>query len=211
MLEALIGGFFQSRAASKAADAQLKAARESNALQKQMYDQQREDLAPWREAGSNALTQAQGLLANPSAIQSDPGYQWRLQQGMQGLNNSAGGSGGVYSGRQMRNALNYGQGMATNELGAAYNRYASMAGLGQASATNSANAAGQYGQNVGDTMQNMGNARASGTIGAANSWTNALQQMYNQYQWQQALNGNIGGGGVTGLPSGSEADMFWGG
>lgn len=50
----LIAGSNSSKAASQAANAQLTATRETNALQKQIYDQTRADLEPYRAAGSTA-------------------------------------------------------------------------------------------------------------------------------------------------------------
>lgn len=185
----LLGGIIGGNSAKSAAKSQLQAARESNALQSQMYQQQREDLAPWRQAGSNALDQINALLQNPSSVEQTPGYQWRMGQGMQALQRSAPGQGGLYSGRAGKALERFGQGFASNEFTDQYNRLANLAGLGQTSATNSALAAGQYGQSVGNTLQNMGNARAAGTIGAGNAWTNALEQALRYYQDQQLLGG----------------------
>lgn len=64
-----VGGIAQSRAASKGADAQADAARSSNATQRYIFDQNREDLAPYREAGGNALAALQyelGLAERPT-------------------------------------------------------------------------------------------------------------------------------------------------
>lgn len=47
----------QGRAAKEASDAQLQASRESNALQKEIYDQNRADSAPWRNTGESALNE----------------------------------------------------------------------------------------------------------------------------------------------------------
>lgn len=49
------GAKAQAAAAGQAADASLQAARETNELQKQIYDQNRTDNEPWRQAGQNAL------------------------------------------------------------------------------------------------------------------------------------------------------------
>jgi hypothetical protein len=81
--------------------------------------------------------------------------------------------------------MNYGQGAASQEYGAQYNRLASLAGIGQ-TATNSGIASGQNyanqtGQNTINAAANTGNAglaganaAASGQIGSANAWGTAL-------------------------------------
>jgi hypothetical protein len=55
----------QSDAATTAAQAQLAASREANALTGNMYEQNRADLAPWRNAGAGALRQLNYLLGIP--------------------------------------------------------------------------------------------------------------------------------------------------
>lgn len=47
----------QAKSAKEASDAQLTAARESNALQKEIYDQNRADATPWRNTGVGALNE----------------------------------------------------------------------------------------------------------------------------------------------------------
>ena len=47
----------QAKAAEAASQAQLTAARESNALQEKIYNQNRTDSAPWRDTGEGALNQ----------------------------------------------------------------------------------------------------------------------------------------------------------
>ncbi|MGO4763811.1 hypothetical protein AB4120_14840 [Cupriavidus sp. 2KB_3] len=125
-------------------------------------------------------------------FQTDPGYQFRLQQGQNALQQSAAGQGGLLSGAAAKALSKYNQNFASNEYGNVFNRFqteqgnafnrlASLAGVGQ-SATNQV---GQYGQNVANTVgQNnlyAGAQRASGYAAGANaigsgigSATNAL-------------------------------------
>lgn len=56
------GGLISSRGAKKAADAQASAADRQLQLQREMYEQQREDQAPWRNVGGNALNQLAMML-----------------------------------------------------------------------------------------------------------------------------------------------------
>ena len=52
----------QEKAAQRAGDAQLQAARETVAEQRRQYDQTRADQAPWMQAGENALSVQQEML-----------------------------------------------------------------------------------------------------------------------------------------------------
>lgn len=147
---ALLGGFMASNAAGDAADAQsqaannasansLTASRESNALQKEMFDKQIELNTPFRQAGltgQNRLMELLGLGGNTGAqgygsamknfsmgdFQEDPGYQFRMQQGQQALERSAAARGGLLSGRAGKDMTNYAQGAASQEYGNVYNR-----------------------------------------------------------------------------------------
>lgn len=54
--------------------------------------------------------------------QNDPGYQFRLQQGMKALQNSAAASGNLFTGDTGKAITQYGQDYASNEYGNVYNR-----------------------------------------------------------------------------------------
>ena len=57
-----------------------------------------------------------------AAVYADPGYQFRLSQGEQALQQSAAGKGLLRSGGTLKDILNYGQNYASNEYENAYNR-----------------------------------------------------------------------------------------
>jgi hypothetical protein len=182
----LLSGYMQNRAAGKSTDALLQAGRESNELQKYMYDTARGDFAPYREAGTTALGQIQNLLADPSAITKQADYKFGLDQGRNALENSASARGMTYSGAQSKALNQFGQDYAGSKLNESYNRLAGIAGIGQ-QATNSTTSAGMnYGNQAGNTLQNMGNARASGYIGQSNGWGNAFGNILKDYEQQQA-------------------------
>lgn len=77
----VVGGVLSSNAAKKGASAQTQSNEAAIAEQRRQYDLSRQDLAPWRTAGSNALSQMQIELglASPTAPlagteTSGPGY-----------------------------------------------------------------------------------------------------------------------------------------
>lgn len=71
---------------------------------------------------SGYQNQLQGLLNNPSSIQNDPSYQFRLNQGNQAINRSAAARGMLGSGNVLAELAKYGQGMASEEYGNQFNR-----------------------------------------------------------------------------------------
>ena len=56
-------------------------------------------------------------------VNYDPGYKFRLAQGIQGVNNSGAARGMQLSGAQLKALDNYSQGLASSEFGAANDRY----------------------------------------------------------------------------------------
>ncbi len=223
----ILGGLVSSRGIKKASQTQanaeaaasaltLQSERESRAYQERMDAQSRADREPWRQAGVNALGQmtqrmAPGgdLMRNFGAedFQADPGYQFRLAEGMRGMTNTAAARGGLLSGAALKAAGSYNQGMASQEFGAARSRYnenrdgqfnklASLSGVGQTISSQNGQNAMQLGQNVGAGMINAGqqmgnnligagNARASGYMAQGNVLSGMLNQgvsAWNQYQ-----------------------------
>ena len=171
----LIGGAIAGNAAKSAANTQAAAAAEANRILQQQYEQSREDLRPYREAGYKALGQTQDLVNTPlgfdpytatptldpsqyafdpsqyafntdqyqftapnqpldpaaykfnpisgqQVLNDDPGYAFRVSEGMKALQGTQAARGGLLSGGAIKGALKYGQGLASQEYGAAYNR-----------------------------------------------------------------------------------------
>lgn len=80
------GAYLQSRAAGKAADKQEAAAEKGLALQRDMYRQSRQDLAPYMSAGAAAQTTLAGLMGTgmaplPDVQSSAPGGGTALPDG----------------------------------------------------------------------------------------------------------------------------------
>ena len=187
----------QAEAANRAAELQAQSAEKAQALQKEMFDLQRAGQEPYRQAGltgQNRLMELLGLGGAPSAAgygkyaqdfsmadyQADPGYAFRLNEGMKQLAGAARARGGAVSGNTMMGAQKYAQGLASNEYQNAYNRYqqnrtnqlqplGNLMASGQSAASNQGQAAGQYGTNVGNLITGAGNAMAGGVTGAGNA------------------------------------------
>ena len=183
----------QADAAARSADLQYKMFQESNALQE-----------PWRKAGADALNKLIPLASNyqkfgMDQFQADPGYQFRLSEGLKGLDRQAAARGGLISGAALKAATRYGQDMGSQEYGNAFNRYQtersaqlnplqSLAGVGQTAATQMGNTGTTMATNVGNAYESGANARASGYVGQVNALNSALGNGLNYYQNQQIIN-----------------------
>jgi hypothetical protein len=201
-----------------------------------MYEKNIELNAPFREAGlsaQNRLLDYMGLTPGGSGkyakdfsmqdFQQDPGYAFRLSEGMKALDRTAAARGGMLSGAALRGATRYGQEMGSQEYTNAFNRYQtnranqlnplqSLMGSGQTAAGQVANAGQNYANQAGQNYMNAGNARASGYVGSANAWSNAIGNAYNQYNQNQMMNQMFpqGGGtaGYTPLPDSQSFDYY---
>lgn len=195
-------------ASSMASSRQAGAARDAANMAQGQYAQTRADEAPWRQAGVQALGQLNTLTApggelnrnfSMADFQADPGYQFRMQQGLQALQGSAAARGGLLSGAALKGIEQYGQGLASQEYGNAFNRFqeqgtnrfnrlASLAGLGQQATqftgAQGAQAAGQ----AGNYLTQGANAQAAGIIGAANAVNSGVGN-WMDYQNMQRLAG----------------------
>lgn len=141
-LSAIGSGFASSSASSAQRSASKRAirsneilTREERARQDRLLAEQRADFAPWRETGQEALrTIYDGIrtgtydppVFDPDEInlQQDPGYQFRLDEGERAMQRTASARGNLLSGQQIREALRYSQGVASQEYQNAYARYA---------------------------------------------------------------------------------------
>ena len=191
LLGTLGGAYIAANAAGKASDAAVGAANASNATQERIYAQAREDAAPYRDVGGNALYQLASLggveyEGAPGTIEdryqtalgrfeASPDYQFRLDQGLQAMDRSAASRGRLLSGATLKGAQEYGQNLASSEYGNYTNRLAALAGIGQ-TATQSVTGSGQnYANAVSANNTNAGNARASGYVGTANAINKGIE------------------------------------
>tara|TARA_R110002126_G_scaffold124220_3_gene266066 strand:- start:1406 stop:2305 length:900 start_codon:yes stop_codon:yes gene_type:complete len=212
----------QAQSAGEATQAQRDIANQQTALQREQYLKQLELNEPFRQAG---LTGQNMLLAqlqggpyatakfggvegyDPASVmrnfgqgdfQADPGYAFRLSEGMKGMNATAAARGGLLSGNALRAGQEYGQQMGSQEYQNAFNRYQanralqaqeygnafnrfqtertntlaplqSLAGLGQSATQQAQQASQNYATGAGNVLGNFGNAQASNIIGAGNA------------------------------------------
>jgi hypothetical protein len=199
---AILGSAVLGAASSRsAAKAQSGAANRAADLQQQQFERQVELQEPFRQAGITALNKLTPLASEYTPFgmdqfQADPGYGFRMSEGMKGLERSAAARGGLLSGSTLKGIQRYGQDLASQEYTNAFNRYQternarlnplqSLAGVGQ-TATNQLGAAGQnYATGAGEALGAGAQARASGYMGMANAAAGGIGQYMNYGQQQQ--------------------------
>ena len=206
-----------SKASRDASSAQQQAAAQASDVQRDIFERQVELQAPFREAGlkgQNRLLELLGLSEDKNVpgygkyasaefgmdkFKADPGYAFRMSEGMKALERSAAARGGLLSGATLKGTQRYGQDLASQEYQNAFNRYQAervgtlnpyqaLAGTAQTSANVLTNAAGNLGGQLGSNIIGAGNAQAAGQIGQANAIVGGLGQGINFYQNQQLLN-----------------------
>lgn len=116
---------------------------------------------------------AEGLLSpfttskfEPGDLTQDPGYQFRLQQGQEALDRSLAASGGLQSGKALKAAQEYGQGLADQTYNDAYRRYLEMQGFNLGAA-----------RSVAGVYDNLGNIGANAEVGRSNALSKALSSL----------------------------------
>lgn len=203
-----------ANASGRAASTQAAAANNAAELQNQQYQQTRQDQMPWMQAGQTALNALTPLATNyqkfgMSQFQQDPGYQFRLSEGLKQLGHAAGARGGLISGQTLKGIQDYAQNSASNEYTNAFNRYQternaqlnplqSLAGVGQTTAAQLGQQGAANAANVGNLMTGGAAAQAAGMVGGANALTSGLGTYLNYSQGNNLLNALRGGGGYGG-------------
>jgi hypothetical protein len=189
----------QADAVESAAGKSADAAKYAADIQKNQYDQTRADQQPYRDVGYNALAQLNSGVSpggqftkqfdyKPFSFNADPGYGFRLSEGIKALERSSAARGGLLSGAALKGISRYGQDYASNEYGNAFNRYntdlnnqyniytgnrtgqfnnlATLAGVGQTANNALGTAGASYANNVGNIAMNdganQGNAALAG-------------------------------------------------
>lgn len=195
------GGLYGSLSGEDAAKEQKKAAQREYALKQKMYKQGRLDLEPYRAFGGNALTDMQSWMSGPSGsfkaptmedVQKTPGYQFRLDQGLDTVQNSAAARGGLLSGNALRSIDEYGQNFATGEYDTAYNRAVQeymnelnkrmgFVNLGYGAAGGQAGLSQDFGQTGGEAINRIGQASANQANALGNMVWKGLDTAANFY------------------------------
>lgn len=228
------GAYISSQAAKSAASTQAAAADRATAAQQAGLAEQTAINAPFVDKGTQALNQLSAMTQPGGELTkdfsygdfnyaADPGYAFRLKEGMNAMNATAAARGGLISGNALKAGQAYGQEMGSQEYQNSFNRYLSnrsnaqntfqlnrnnlvnplqfLTSIGQGAGANQAANIGNFANAQAANTIGAGNANAAGQIGSANAYTNAVGQGIGAYQMNQLINRSAynaprsGGGG----------------
>jgi hypothetical protein len=194
----LLGAKMTADAAKSAARTQADAATAAAANERAMYEQSREDLAPYREQGYVALKDIERMKPfltaqfgpQQFAQYLDPSMAFRQRLGTQATERLANIGGGAISGNTLRALTDYGQNLASTEYGNAFNRFqtergniyntlANIAGMGQNAVNTGVNATQNLAAQMTGLTTGSAAAQAAGTVGASNAYAGALGNVGN--------------------------------
>jgi hypothetical protein len=210
----LVTGNTQAKAAQQAAALAAQNQQKSTQAQQTATSQNQANQNPYLQTGTAAQEQlAQGTQAGGNLIagygstfqaptgvteQNDPGYQFRLQQGMNALQNSAAASGGLLTGGTAKAISDYAQGSASNEYGNVYNRALTTFNSGlnqfqqqQQNAYNRLSGVASTGQQAANELGQQGQAGAQNFATINSNATGQINQP-NQFGAAATANGQAG-------------------
>jgi hypothetical protein len=190
----IVGGIAAGEAAKEAAQTQAASADAATQLQRDIYNKFMEMNKPYYEAGVNALGQI-----TRGEVTAEPGYGFRLGEGMKALERLQASRGNLLSGGALKAGQRFAQDLASEEYGRSFNRLAQIAGIGQTAAGAAGTAGQNYAGQAGELGMQGANALVSGRIGRTSAYTSGLQgamgalQGYQQEQQRNQLMRDIFG------------------
>lgn len=261
-LGSAIGGLFGASSADKAAKQQSDAINRAIDLQQQQFQQTSQNMLPFLNAGDTALNDLLNTLIpsqapqnlnlldpisslvgpapTPNApganFQSSPGYNYQLQQMMNGIQNSAAGRTGAVSGNMLRSLQANAGGLANQDFWNWYNalnnsylqKYGDMSNMrnqaislisnlasgGQNAAANLGTTGVQAVGNIANSLGALGSAQAAGILGSANALSNGfgglLSSVGNLFSGPNSSNNGLNfllGGNMSGASSSDLASL----
>lgn len=219
----ILGGLFGSSASGQ----YIKQLQKAQQFLQGQEQQGLQNYSPYLQSGGTAATTlgslmgtpGQGLLANwgqtfkaPTAAEAEqtPGYQFQLQQGLNAMQNSAAGRGGLLSGRTLADLNNYAQGTAStnyqnafnnaltqyqssyntflNNQNNTYNRLMGLSGQGLQAAGGAGSLISGIGGDIASLMGQQGAAQAQGTMAMGQGLSGALGNIGGMFTMQGLMN-----------------------
>lgn len=191
--------YMQGQAAKDAAGQYAAQAERGLQYNQEMFNKINEQSAPYRASGErgatlyNQLADSGYLTAQPSMDDMTrlmPNYKFGLDQGMGQLNAQMNAAGGLISGNALQGAQQFAQGYAGNALTDAFNQFQAnrsnvvsnvnaLTNVGQQANATTATAASGASANASNMLSSIGNAQAAGTMGQANAYAGALNNISN--------------------------------
>lgn len=138
------------------------------------------------EANAYAAANA-GPVTEYGGYTKTPGYEFRLNEGLNAVQSSAAARGSLNSGATLRDLLKYGQDYATSEYGTYLNRLGGMTDMGAAAAGQTANAGNNFAAGASNAIGQKGNAQAAGAIGMGNALNSGIGNVMGYMQYSQSM------------------------
>lgn len=176
----------QADAAKKAAGQQVTGLQNANNLLGDARGQIGGALAPYIQSGLkgmgvyedalglNGQARAQGVQQN---FQQSPGYQFQQQEMQRAVQNAAGAQGGLLSGAALMELQQRGGQLANQEFGGYLDRLGGLSDSGRQTAVQGQQLQVPLWMQGGQNLADIGTARATGTVGAANAKQNAFSDI----------------------------------
>lgn len=173
VVDSFTGGSQAASAARQAAGIQSRAAGEAIASQEEGREIARADLAPFRQAGEEALPGLSGLITDPSQqlsfIQDNPFFQSLADEATNRLFANQAAKGKVGSGETAEALQNSLLLLGTDLLSQNIGQRQNLANLGLSAAGGQANITQGATSNISNLITGRGNVEAAGVVGASNA------------------------------------------
>lgn len=173
-------------AANKSASAAKEAGRNATAESARQYNQTREDMMPWLEAGGWALDRQQQLLQGDySRFFESPDYKAALQLGTEALDAGATAQGNLWGGGADADRIQFGQQLASQNLGNYWNRLAGLSQTGQGTANQLGGFGQAYANQNAQNQWGVASARASAYGQMADSFNSGINAGMGYYGYKK--------------------------
>lgn len=179
----VVSGVIQSNAAKKAAGQQAASAQAGIDEQRRQFDALQVLMKPYVGTGTTALGQQAALIgvSGPeaqqkaiNALQQGPEFNALVQQGEQGILQSAAATGGLRGGNVQGALAQFRPQVLSSLIEQQYNRLGGLSTMGQNAAAGVGSAGMTTGTNIANLLAQQGAAQAGGTLAAGAAWGNTI-------------------------------------
>lgn len=209
---AVIGGYVQSRSASRAADAQTNASNADIAQRNQQFEAIQKLLQPYVTAGTGALDAQQTLLglkggaaqgAAINQLEGSPQFQALLRNGENALLQNASATGGLRGGNTQAALAQFRPAMLSQLIADQFTRLGGITSLGQNAAAGVGNAGMQTSNGISNALQAQGAAQAGLALANGNAISGIVNGVGSGIGYYAAMNKQPGSAFVPGASAGS--------
>lgn len=202
-----VGAAASASASSKASKAATNAANTNNALQREIYGQNKAALSPFMSAGGPATQAIQALLglggdkaATETAFNNwrgATGYQDQFAEGQRSVTGALGNRGLLDSGAALKALTKYGHAQSSQSLGQYMGLLANQQQVGLGAASALAGVGQNFANSVSINNNQAANAVGNAALSNANSINSILQSGLSAYGYSQGMGSSYGKAGQS--------------